>query len=221
MLAGGAWLLGCVVGGLLSVGLGRAYVGEHASRRGGRPGWMWCAGICPLTAALFLAAWWEFGNAAGLLRAFVLICVLIALSVTDLLCGLLPNAITVPATLVGLALSAVAGPHGWWTYPLSAAIVGGGLFAVAAFYPGGMGMGDVKMGAVLGAFLGPFAALAVFLGALCGAGVGGALLLSGRIGRDTGLPFGVFLAFGALLALFFGAEMCSFYADLAWPGADR
>lgn len=217
MLAGGVLLLGCVVGGLLAAGIGRAYVGKSPEKRRGGPGWVLWVGICPLTTALFLAARWETEGVADLLRAWVLVCVLVMLSAADLLRGMLPNAITAPASLSGLALSALAGPYGWWVYPASVLLVGGGLFVVATAYPGGMGMGDVKMGAMLGAFLGPGAALAVFLGALCGAAVGGLLMLSGRIGPRTGLPFGVFLAFGALLCLFLGTEMCSLYAQLAWP----
>ena len=89
---------------------------------------------------------------------------------TDLEHRLLPNAIVVPATVVGLLLSAVIDPEGWWVYPLSAVAVAAGLFALAVAYPGGMGMGDVKMGVMLGAFLGPYAALVVFLGALWSVG---------------------------------------------------
>jgi leader peptidase (prepilin peptidase)/N-methyltransferase len=102
--------------------------------------------------------------------ALVLISVLVALAGTDLEHRLLPNAIVVPATVVGLLLSAVIDPEGWWVYPLSAVAVAAGLFALAVAYPGGMGMGDVKMGVMLGAFLGPYAALVVFLGALWSVG---------------------------------------------------
>jgi leader peptidase (prepilin peptidase) / N-methyltransferase len=123
-----------------------------------------------LTGMLFALAAYEFGLSLSLVWALVLISVLVALAGTDLEHRLLPNAIVVPATVVGLLLSAVIDPEGWWVYPLSAVAVAAGLFALAVAYPGGMGMGDVKMGVMLGAFLGPYAALVVFLGALWSVG---------------------------------------------------
>jgi leader peptidase (prepilin peptidase)/N-methyltransferase len=75
-------------------------------------------------------------------------------------------------------------------------------------------MGDVKMGGMLGAFLGPYAFLAVFIGALVGALAGGLLMATGRIGRRSALPFGVFLAFGALVTLFFGQAVWGSYLRL-------
>ena len=88
---------------------------------------------------------------------------------------------------------------------------------VATASPGGMGMGDVKMGGMLGAFLGPYAFLAVFVGSLVGAAVGGSLLLSGAIDRRTPLPFGTFMALGGLLAAFFGHQLWAGYVDvLRW-----
>jgi leader peptidase (prepilin peptidase)/N-methyltransferase len=123
-----------------------------------------------LTGMLFALTAYEFGLSLSLVWALVLISVLVALAGTDLEHRLLPNAIVVPATVVGLLLSAVIDPKGWWVYPLSAVAVAAGLFALAVAYPGGMGMGDVKMGVMLGAFLGPYAALVVFLGALWSVG---------------------------------------------------
>ncbi len=81
-------------------------------------------------------------------------------------------------------------------------------------YPGDMGMGDVKMGGMLGAFLGPYAALAVFLGALAGAIMGGLLMATGKMRHRSALPFGVFMALGGLVALFVGPELWNFYLDL-------
>jgi leader peptidase (prepilin peptidase)/N-methyltransferase len=89
------------------------------------------------------------------------------------------------------------------------------LFAVALAYPGGMGMGDVKMGGMLGAFLGPYAALTVFLGAVVGCVVGGLLLATGRIQRRSPLPFGAFLAGAGVFTLFLGREVWGSYLRLA------
>jgi leader peptidase (prepilin peptidase)/N-methyltransferase len=167
-----------------------------------------------LTGALFAAAAYTFGLDLRLLSALVLICVLIALAGIDLEHRLLPNVIVGPAAVVGLALSILQSPERWWVYLLSALAVAGGLFALAVAYPGGMGMGDVKMGGMLGAFLGPYAALAVFLGALAGAIMGGLLIAAGRIQRRHALPFGVFMALGGIVALFVGPQLWGLYWDL-------
>ncbi len=78
-------------------------------------------------------------------------------------------------------------------------------------YPGGMGMGDVKMGGMLGAFLGPYAALAVFFGALIGALLGGVLMALGKMQCRSTLPFGVFLSLGGAVTLFVGQDIWNFY----------
>lgn len=167
-----------------------------------------------LTGFLFAAAAYEFGVGYGLLSALVLISTLITLAATDLEHRLLPNVIVGPAALVGFALSVLEDPHRWWLYLLSTVAVAGGLLALAIVYPGGMGMGDVKMGGMLGVFLGPYAALAVFLGSLGGAITGGLLMATGKMRRRSALPFGVFLAFGGLVILFLGPELWNFYLDL-------
>jgi leader peptidase (prepilin peptidase)/N-methyltransferase len=67
---------------------------------------------------------------------------------------------------------------------------------------------------MLGAFLGPYAGMAVFLGALCGALVGGTLMSLGRMERRSALPFGVFMALGGIVALFVGPRLWGFYLNL-------
>jgi leader peptidase (prepilin peptidase)/N-methyltransferase len=167
-----------------------------------------------LTGILFAGAAYEFGLGLELVSALALILTLIALAGTDLEHRLLPNLIVGPAALVGFALSVLESPERWWVYLVSALAVAGGLFALALAYPGGMGMGDVKMGGMLGAFLGPYAALAVFLGALCGAITGGLLMAAGKMQRRYALPFGVFMAIGGIVALFVGPELWGLYLDL-------
>lgn len=171
-----------------------------------------------LTGALFAAAAYAFGLDLRLLSALVLISTLVALAGIDLEHRLLPNVIVGPAALVGLALSILESPERWWVYPVSALAVAGGLFALAVAYPGGMGMGDVKMGGMLGAFLGPYAALAVFFGALAGAITGGLLIATGRMQRRHALPFGVFMALGGIVALFVGPQLWGLYLDLVRGG---
>ncbi|MGF1471896.1 MAG: prepilin peptidase [Rubrobacteraceae bacterium] len=165
------------------------------------------------TGLLFGAAAYQFGPDLRLAAAMVFIAALISLAGTDLEHRLLPNRIIVPATLAGLVLSILINPGQWWIYPTSMLGVGGLLFALALVYPGGMGMGDVKMGGMLGAFLGPYAALAVFTGALAGAGIGGVLIGNGKMRRQTPLPFGAFMAFGGGLSLFWGPDLWETYLD--------
>jgi leader peptidase (prepilin peptidase)/N-methyltransferase len=167
-----------------------------------------------LTGLLFGAAAYEFGVSLALLPALVLIPVLIVLAVIDLEHRLLPNVIVGPAALAGLVLSILANPAGWWIYPVSALAVAGALLVLALAIPGGMGMGDVKMGGMLGAFLGPYAALAVFLGAVIGAVSGGALMVAGKTQRRSHLPFGLFMAMGGVISLFVGPRLWSLYLSL-------
>ncbi|MCA3749075.1 MAG: prepilin peptidase [Rubrobacter sp.] len=167
-----------------------------------------------LTGALFAAAALEFGPGLRLVAALALLAALVVLAATDLEHRLLPNAVVLPAAAAGLLLSAAADPGRWWVYPLSALGVAGGLLALALARPGGMGMGDVKMGGMLGAFLGPYAFLAVFLGAFAGALTSGALMILGKAGRQTRLPFGTFMALGGVAALFFGPELWGLYLGL-------
>ncbi len=167
-----------------------------------------------LTGILFAAAAYEFRPGYVLLSALVLISALISLAAIDLEHRLLPNAIVGPAALVGFALSVLASPERWWLYLLSAGAVAGGLLLLATLYPGGMGMGDVKMGGMLGAFLGPYAALAVFLGALLGATSGGLLMAAGKVQRRSALPFGLFMALGGVISLFVGPQLWSLYMNV-------
>lgn len=168
-----------------------------------------------LTGALFAGAALRFGFGLTLLSALVLIGTLVALAGIDLEHRLLPNVIVGPAAVAGLGLSILSSPGTWWVYLVSAVAVSGGLFALAIAYPGGMGMGDVKMGGMLGAFLGPYAALAVFLGALVGSIIAGVLMAVGRIDRRAALPFGVFLAIGGIVAMFAGPYLWGIYLDLS------
>jgi len=167
-----------------------------------------------LTALLFALCVLEFGLSLRLVWALVLVGALVALAGTDLSSRLLPNAIVFPAAVAGVALSAALEPPLWWVYVLSALAVALALFALALAYPQGMGMGEVKMGGMLGAFLGPYAALAVFFGALIGTVLWVILVSARRIGARAALPFGTFLAAGGLFVMFLGPEVWGAYLRL-------
>ena len=168
------------------------------------------------TGLLFGVAAYAFGMSLALVPALVFISTLISLAVIDLEHRLLPNVIVGPAALAGLILSILVNPAGWWVYPLSALALGGGLFVLVFLYPAGMGMGDVKMGGMLGAFLGPYGALAVFLGALIGAVTGGLLMAAGKMQRRSALPFGLFMSVGGIISLFVGPQLWDLYMNLVW-----
>ena len=92
---------------------------------------------------------------------------------------------------------------------------GGILYLVAVLSRGGMGGGDIKLTAMIGAFLGWRAALlTIFLGTLSGSVIALVLLASGRKGRKDPMPFGPFLVLGAILALFWGEEIIAEYFRL-------
>jgi leader peptidase (prepilin peptidase)/N-methyltransferase len=141
---------------------------------------------------------------------------LIVLFAIDLEHQILPNVITLPGVVVGLAFALVA-PPGWRASLIGAAAGGGVLYAIAAGYyylrhEDGLGMGDVKMLAMIGAFLGwQLMLLTLVLASLSGALVGVALIVSQRGSMKYALPFGTFLAVGAVVAMLAGQPMVDWY----------
>lgn len=132
--------------------------------------------------------------------------VLVAVTVTDLERRIVPNRIIVPALAVALVVQTVRDPSIEW---LAAALGAGGFFLVAALiYPAGLGMGDVKLAAFLGAWLGAPVIVALFAGSIF-AVVPAIVILAtqGSAGRKVGLPFAPFLAAGGIVALFAGDRL--------------
>jgi leader peptidase (prepilin peptidase)/N-methyltransferase len=174
------------------------------------------------TAVAFFAVAWLTPPGPQLVARLIFVCLLIVLFGIDLEHQLLPNVITLPGIVVGLALSLVAPPG--VVDALVGAILGAGvLYAIAAGYymvrkEEGMGMGDVKMLAMIGAFLGWQAVLlTLVLSSFSGAVIGvGLLALSGR-GMRHALPFGTFLALGALVAMLSGDAIFGWYLSLFDP----
>ncbi len=130
--------------------------------------------------------------------------------------------ITLPGIVVGLALSFFSVRRTPVSAALGAALGAGGLYLLAFVYEKvagqeGMGLGDVKMLGMIGAFLGPAGVLlTVLLASLSGSVVGVALILGKRGDGKTRLPFGVFLAVGSIAAWFFGGALIDRYRQL-WP----
>ena len=170
------------------------------------------------SGAVACAAALTFGPTLRGLAALVLVLTLVPVVVIDLEHKLIPDVIVLPAAAVGLGLAVAAGPERWWV-PVTAAL-GAALFLLllSLIYPGGMGLGDVKLALVLGAVLGasvvPALAVAFAAGALLGAVL---LVRLGRSARTMAIPFGPFLAAGALVALWFGPALLDWYADRISP----
>jgi leader peptidase (prepilin peptidase) / N-methyltransferase len=143
-------------------------------------------------------------------------CALIVLFAIDLEHQILPNVITVPGIAAGLVASWFL-PPGWLSSLIGALAGGGVLLAIAEAYyrvrgQEGLGMGDVKMLAMIGAFLGwPLMILTLVLASFAGSVVGVALLASRRGSMQAALPFGTFLALGALVAAVAGEPMLAWY----------
>jgi leader peptidase (prepilin peptidase)/N-methyltransferase len=165
------------------------------------------------TAALFVVAWLVFG---GDLRQFamavVFLAALVAITVIDLRHQVIPDVITLPGIGVGLVAS-VAADRVSWLQSAVGILVGGGLFVlVIVLSRGGMGGGDLKLGAMLGAFLGWQALLVgLFVAVMLGGLSAVALLASRRLARKDAIPFGPFLALGGAVALFWGDAILAWY----------
>jgi leader peptidase (prepilin peptidase)/N-methyltransferase len=172
-----------------------------------------------LTAAMFALAWWYYGPGPLLASRLVFGCALLVLFAIDLEHHLLPNAITLPGILVGFVLSIFTDPG--WLSSLIGIIVGGGvLYLVAEAYyrvrhEEGLGMGDVKMLAMVGAFVGwQLTLLTLMLASFSGTIIGLTLIVTKRGGMKYALPFGTFLALGAAAAATVGPAVLRWYLGL-------
>jgi leader peptidase (prepilin peptidase)/N-methyltransferase len=162
------------------------------------------------TAALIACCALKFGFSWDFLVAAAFCAVLVASSATDLERRIIPNRIVLPATVVLLAAQTILDPSVEWI----AAGLGAGLFFLIAalVYPGGMGMGDVKLALLMGVVLGRTVPVALMIGMLS-ALVPSVVLIArhGKAGRKMTIPFGPFLAFGGLVALFAGHSILHWY----------
>ncbi|HEX7183354.1 MAG TPA: prepilin peptidase [Thermoanaerobaculia bacterium] len=173
------------------------------------------------TAALFVACFARFGPTARALVAALFACLMLALAMIDVDHMILPDRITWPGIAAGMALNGwIGGGPGLLHSALGALLGAAILLAVwGGWYllrrEEGMGLGDVKMLALVGAFLGAQGVLVtLFFAALAGSVVGLALMRWGSLDMRSKLPFGAFLALGALIALFAGEPIAAWYAGL-------
>jgi leader peptidase (prepilin peptidase)/N-methyltransferase len=153
------------------------------------------------------------GPHASALLGIALVLVLVPITLIDLEVRLIPNVLTIAGSLVALAILGATDAGAIPGHLLAAAIGGGVLFAIVFVYPRGMGMGDAKLVAMLGLFLGRSVGVALFTGFLAGTVVGALIIarLGVARGRKTAIPFGPYLALGGLVALFAGDEIVRWY----------
>ncbi len=198
-----------------------------------------------LTGGLFLACYAAFGLTLMAAKAAVFAAMMVVLAFTDLRDRILPDAVNYLGFASGLAFSLFTPPADrivpWlarraFDYPLptpalsfasallGAAVGSGLLWLVMEGYfrlrhREGMGLGDIKMMLLAGAFLGPeHVLLTILAGSLLGSIVGIAFILLWRKGSQYELPFGTFLAMAGLLVMFFGTPLLHWYQSLLAPG---
>jgi leader peptidase (prepilin peptidase)/N-methyltransferase len=166
-----------------------------------------------LTAVLAVAVILTKHSAHDVVLGLLLIAILVPIALIDLEHRIIPNKITLPAALAAIAIGWATGPSGVPEQLIAAAAAGGFLLVFVLAYPKGMGMGDVKMAAVLGLFLGRSVAVALFAAVVTGTVVGVAIMSREGVatGRKTAVPFGPFLALGGIVALLVGPQIVHWY----------
>jgi leader peptidase (prepilin peptidase)/N-methyltransferase len=210
-------------------------------------GWLWLQGKCrfcrspispryPLVEVtagiLFVLVLWQFGLSWQMLGYCVLLSWLLALALIDLDTLTLPNALTQTGLVAGLVFQMVAGGLQGGTAgsaaglmgAIAAAVLGIWLFDAiilvgsVAFGQTAMGGGDAKLAAMLGAWLGwKLLLLSGFLACVLGAFVGGGAIALGLLSRRQPMPFGPFLALGAVICVFWGQAILSAYLRVFFP----
>ncbi len=171
-----------------------------------------------VTAAIWIGMALMYGPTWRALQGSILFSLLLTISLIDARHYLIPDALSIGGLGAGLALSLLPGPPSFLTSVIGAALGFGVLLAVGllgewVFKKPAMGGGDIKMMAMVGAFLGPAGAmLTVFIGALAGTLVFAPLSLKTK--REV--PFGVFLGLGAAIAFLFGQSLVEWYSQVAF-----
>lgn len=173
----------------------------------------------PLTelavAALYVATvvvLWD--DPTEVVEGLIFVPLLVAVTLTDLERRIIPNKILAVGAVAAVVVAAIGDP-GSLPVRLIAGAGAGGLFFIAALaYPRGMGLGDVKLAATMGLFLGRNVIPAIFVALLAGSLVGiGIIAREGSAGRKMTIPFGPFLAFGGLVGLLIGDQLIDLYLN--------
>ncbi len=167
------------------------------------------------TALLCAGAVLTHSGAAEIALSVALVLVLVPAALIDLEHRIIPNRLTAFGALLALGLGTALDPSGEPGRLIAGAAAGGFLFAAALAYPKGMGMGDVKLTGVMGLFLGAAVAPALMIALVSGV-LAGVLMIArkgAQVARGTAVPFGPFLAFGGILAVFVGQPIVHWYVN--------
>ncbi len=171
-------------------------------------------GIAFLATVLVL---WD--DPAQLVLGLVFVATLAAITLTDLERRVIPNRILLASAVAGVGIAALADPGSLPERLIGALAAGGVLLLVALVYPQGMGMGDVKLAALMGLYLGREVAPAMLTGFLAGALLGvGLMVREGAGARKRGIPFGPFLALGGIVGLLAGNQLIDWYSSTFLSG---
>jgi leader peptidase (prepilin peptidase) / N-methyltransferase len=166
-----------------------------------------------LTGALFAAVVIARGASRGIWLDLIFVAALVAITQIDLQHRIIPNRIVAPLALAAIVLTVVFAPHVLTERLIAGAAAGGFLLVAVLAYPAGMGMGDVKLAAVMGLVLGRSVAPAMLIALVTATAVGAVVIARKGVseGRKTAIPFGPFLALGSVIALFAGPALVNVY----------
>jgi len=166
-----------------------------------------------VTGLLCALVVYDQGPDEDALLGLALVLLLVPITLIDLDHRIIPNKLTLLGAVLAPAILAFTDPGALPEHLIAGAAAGGFFLLVVFAYPRGMGMGDVKLAAVLGLFLGRDVAPALFVAFLVGTLVGAAIIArkGSRDGRKTAVPFGPFLALGGVVALFAGDALVDWY----------
>lgn len=176
-----------------------------------------------LSGLAYVLVVWRFGLTWPALVYAAFCAALIVVSGIDLEHQIIPDRITLPGLAIGLVAAVTILPIGIVNAVAGVAVGGGLLWLLAWLSPylfgkEGMGGGDIKLMGMVGAFLGwKPALLTIMLGALAGSVLGMTLIVIKRLRRDQYIPFGPFLALGAVVALFFADDLLAWYLSFLPP----
>ncbi len=142
----------------------------------------------------------------------VFVAMLAIITLTDLEQRIIPNKVLIAGAVICVLIAAPTDPAGMSERAIAAIAAGGLFFLVALAYPAGMGLGDVKLAATMGLFLGRAVAPAILAALLIGSIVGLALIARHGAGaRKMAIPFGPFLALGGVIGLLVGDQLVDLY----------
>jgi leader peptidase (prepilin peptidase)/N-methyltransferase len=151
-------------------------------------------------------------DAAEAVIGFVFVAMLAVVTLTDLEQRIIPNKVLIVGAVLCIAIAAPTDPGSLPERAIAAAAAGGVFFLVVLAYPAGMGLGDVKLAATMGLFLGRAVAPAILAALLIGSLVGVALIARhGSQARKMAIPFGPFLALGGVIGLLAGDQLVDLY----------